>query len=494
MKLKNGLMADDFNIDTFLSVSKSCLIAPAGFGKTHTIASAIKKIDGKQLVLTHTNRGVDALKRKFLKLKIPKEKYIVKTISSFAKAYTSAYPIRSETNLIDEIDLKYWSKLNDGLIKLLDINFVKKIIKNTYSGIFVDEYQDCNQKQHQMVMKLSEILPTRLLGDPLQGIYNFDKDTLLVDMEADIPGEFIRFELTYPWRWTDNIEFGEWLKQLRDNLLQGKEIDLSTAPSGFVNFIEFDGINFQDKNNEIRLAANTKGTVVVIEKINHQCHKLAKSFNGQYQSDEEINSNDLFYFADSLDKSTNSHDKACAVFWMTTKCYCNFRTKFARISDQFIKYKTVVNSKKYKNVTDKLKDFLKNGDIRILLNIMDELEKYHLGLYRRELWHDSKGTIELFINQKFNDFKSSAKHLRSVRSIISRPPPKRLISRVYLVKGLEFDRGLIINPEKFKTKELYVALTRASHHLTIIGPSPIFKPHIKKTIIKYSPGEQLKLI
>jgi hypothetical protein len=37
----------------------------------------------------------------------------------------------------------------------------------------VDEYQDCSLDQHELICLLSEILPCRILGDPLQGIFSF---------------------------------------------------------------------------------------------------------------------------------------------------------------------------------------------------------------------------------------------------------------------------------------------------------------------------------
>ena len=43
------------------------VVAPAGFGKTHLIADAVKLSAGRQLILTHTHSGVDALKKKLKK-------------------------------------------------------------------------------------------------------------------------------------------------------------------------------------------------------------------------------------------------------------------------------------------------------------------------------------------------------------------------------------------------------------------------------------------
>jgi chromosomal replication initiation ATPase DnaA len=40
------------------------VVAPAGFGKTHLIAAALHYAEKRQLVLTHTYAGVNALRRK----------------------------------------------------------------------------------------------------------------------------------------------------------------------------------------------------------------------------------------------------------------------------------------------------------------------------------------------------------------------------------------------------------------------------------------------
>ena len=52
------------DISTFLSADKSMIIAPAGYGKTYTIAECIASYDGKKkiLVLTHTHAGVASLR------------------------------------------------------------------------------------------------------------------------------------------------------------------------------------------------------------------------------------------------------------------------------------------------------------------------------------------------------------------------------------------------------------------------------------------------
>lgn len=67
-----------------------------------------------------------------------------------------------------------WKFLYQKTTALFSKNFVQKVFKTSYTGVFVDEYQDCSVVQHDLVNKLVELRPTRLIGDPLQAIFDFD--------------------------------------------------------------------------------------------------------------------------------------------------------------------------------------------------------------------------------------------------------------------------------------------------------------------------------
>ena len=81
----------DFKIEDFISHKKSMLIAPAGYGKTYTIAECVAMGDGKSLILTHTNAGVAALKNRLKTKGVPSAKYHIETISGYAQKYIKAY-------------------------------------------------------------------------------------------------------------------------------------------------------------------------------------------------------------------------------------------------------------------------------------------------------------------------------------------------------------------------------------------------------------------
>ena len=69
------------DIEAFLAANKSIVIAPAGYGKTYTIAEAIAAYRGekKVLVLTHTHAGIASLREKFQQRGLPSNAFHLDT-------------------------------------------------------------------------------------------------------------------------------------------------------------------------------------------------------------------------------------------------------------------------------------------------------------------------------------------------------------------------------------------------------------------------------
>lgn len=211
-------------LTNFLAAKKGLLIAPAGHGKTHTIGNCVKMCPDNtvQLILTHTHAGINSLRSKFQKLGIFHNKYKIETISGFAQKLVLAYIPQNKIPAQDSKEyFDYIIQKSSDLLKLVS---VQAIIKNSYQGLFVDEYQDCTVEQHNMIMRLADLMPTHILGDELQGIFSFAGQK--VDFEKDLMG-FERFDfLTEPWRWKldGNCEkLGEKILNIREQLLSEKE-------------------------------------------------------------------------------------------------------------------------------------------------------------------------------------------------------------------------------------------------------------------------------
>ena len=72
-------------------LKNAAIIAPAGHGKTEMIADIVEHSSKRQLLLTHTNAGVDAISKRLKKRNISKDKYSVTTIAAFCVKWCLSY-------------------------------------------------------------------------------------------------------------------------------------------------------------------------------------------------------------------------------------------------------------------------------------------------------------------------------------------------------------------------------------------------------------------
>jgi DNA helicase-2/ATP-dependent DNA helicase PcrA len=153
------------------------VIAPAGCGKTEAIVRAVKSYcAGKQLVLTHTHAGVGALRKRFKDNDVSSESYHLETISGWTLSWVRHYPqLSGFTGALPVPKNSEWPSIYVAAANLLNNPFVQWVVKNSYAGIIVDEYQDCTLQMHNLILKLKAILACRVLGDPLQAIFGFNE-------------------------------------------------------------------------------------------------------------------------------------------------------------------------------------------------------------------------------------------------------------------------------------------------------------------------------
>lgn len=215
-------MSEELAVTLSNFASRGYVIAPAGYGKTHLIALAVKATTKRQLILTHTFAGVDSIKTKMTNLCVPSYKYQIDTIASWSLRLCLAYP-KSSGWSEEHPSGKQWGKLYECCAGLLRKQFVRRIVAATFAGLYVDEYQDCSDHQHTLVCALGEFLPCRILGDPMQAIFDFDEGEL-VDWEIGVYPNFKCLgQLETPWRWekAGQPRLGAWLKEARAKLELG---------------------------------------------------------------------------------------------------------------------------------------------------------------------------------------------------------------------------------------------------------------------------------
>ena len=78
-------------------------------------------------------------------------------------------------------------------------------------------------------------------------------------------------------------------------------------------------------------------------------------------------------------------------------------------------------------------------------------------------------------NLKLNNEKSAVENFMVLTANRRQKKYHFLVSRVLLVKGLQFENVVIVEPENMTKKEFYVAISRATNSLTIISKNDSIK-------------------
>ena len=135
----------------------------------------------------------------------------------------------------------YYVDIYNATASLLEKEWMQYVIRNAYSQVVVDEYQDCTISQNKLLFyTLSIIIPMTILGDPLQGIFYFPGES---ESPCDLYSISQKCDsiqhLSIPWRWkSTNPQLGDWVSEIRNILL---EADESNSGVSFVapNHCEF---------------------------------------------------------------------------------------------------------------------------------------------------------------------------------------------------------------------------------------------------------------
>lgn len=470
-------------VDELIGNDKSFAIAPAGCGKTEVIIDIIGKVQAldKQLVLTHTHAGVHSIINRAFKKGIPQSSFDIFTIDSFSRDYVYAYPVLSGYNLRDYENID-WPRTRQAFINLLHSSkYMRETIAEKWQGIIVDEYQDCVQDQHEIICSLAEILPCRIVGDPLQAIYDFDIEQKTVDWDTQVNNAFTRVGFDeVPVRWQNTApDLGKWLLDKRQEILDHKLLSLRQLPPS-VNI--YHSGNFQDAvklSLQLHYSTPKDESILVIHGQANQCHFLAAKTGGKYHSIEELEMSSLTDFALKYDQSPNENryellkkiSKETSVGLGKDLCEL-----IRKISSSKPHNTAMYRSAKTK--FDRLAELSTNYSDEHCLETLELFQSLPgVKKYRRELWYVTSHTLGQFALKKHNTMLESAKSAINQYRSAGRLVDTRVVGRIRLVKGLEFDHVIIVDIQQFMNdpREAYVALTRAKKSLHIFSSSDQFR-------------------
>lgn len=459
--------------EQLLASERSFLVAPAGCGKTETIARSVAlNQNGRQLVLTHTHAGVGAIRARLRKFAVLQSACQVETIAGFALRFAASYP--STSGFVDKKPTgKAWGPVYAAATKVLETTFGRRVLRSSFAGVFVDEYQDCSLDQHSLVLALANALPARLLGDPLQAIFGFAGP--VVRWKTDVAENFSRLpDLETPHRWAaKNPKLGQWLLDVRAPLMNGDPLDFQGAP------LTVSDNSPASQTLACKAAARLPGSVVGIRKWPGDAHFVASRLGGVFGSMEEIDCTDLMNACRSLDAGSAS-SAAVTLIDFADACMTEVKQLLATARARLAARQEIriTEGSKAQGALVCLRALASTGDISVGIEFLDRLTRIPgVSVYRRELLGEMRKVLRDSNQEGFESYEDAAWSVRDRARHVGRSTELRVISRTLLVKGLEFDHCVVLGASELGQRDLYVAMTRGSSSLTMCVPDPHSQLH-----------------
>jgi len=465
-----------------LAIDRGTVTAPAGCGKTHLIAEAITRHAGAKpiLVLTHTNAGVVALRGRLDRAGVPPKAYRLTTIDGWAMRLISTFPARSAH---DPALLRLanpgadYPNIRVAAINLLKAGHVNDVLAASYARLIVDEYQDCSIRQHALVAYAAQALPTCVLGDPMQAIFGFGTDNLAKWHEQVCAYFPLVGELDTPWRWinADAEPMGRWLLDVRGKLLRGEPIDIRMAPAA-VKWVELDGT----EDHQRRLVAarvrppNGDGCVLIIgDSTKPDSQRQFASQTPGAVTVEAVDLRDLISFARTFDLAAPDALERLAEFaqGMMTN---------VGAADLLRRVQSLIRGTARNPPTDAERaalGFVRAPSYRAAIDLLVEIGREGgVRTHRPAVMRACIKALQLCGGTDGLSFHDAAIRTREQYRLVGRPLPKRAVGSTLLLKGLEAEVAVVLDAGALNARNLYVAITRGSHALTICSQSPVLHP------------------
>lgn len=463
----------------FISKDNALAIAPAGHGKTHAIGDCLSHTIGKQLILTHTHAGITSIQDKLKKIGIPSALYNIETISSYAQKLVLSFYTGKDIPP-PESGNNFYKFLIEKATILLDRKLIREVITASYCGLFVDEYQDCTTSQHNMIMKLATLFPTRLLGDPLQGIFYFGGEALVnLENESEMGAFFHdQVRLEEPQRWKGiNEPLGEVLKSIRNDIESTSSVDFSKYNSVIELHVvgANDLYNFKTPYYKLISKLLDHETILLIDPDGTSVHPRIKKiamFKNRLILLESIDDKEFYETARIFDNISSESPKEI----LLSVAYVLFSPD-SSLAEWFSKtdFKAVSKAEKksilepVKGLVEKFETSRNLAEVQNILQLISKIP--NIKCYRKELLRAVYGAVSLAHSNGISVYEAMVITRNKTRRM-GRRVRGRCIGTTLLTKGLEFDVVVVLNAHKFDKKNLYVALTRARKRLIVCTEKP----------------------
>ena len=454
--------------EDILGIRSGVVIAPAGCGKTQFLIGSVKaNPTGRVLVLTHTRAGVAAIRARLRKAEVPQQSFRVGTLDAWSAWLALRFPKTS--GFVPTGTAADYAKGRDAATDLIREPCFRKLLTSTYARLIVDEYQDCGNGQHTMVLALAESLPTLALGDPMQRIFTFGPDGLPI-WDSAVAAFGQSWELSRPWRWENAGEraFGAWILEQRQRLLVGGSVDFSAGPAN-VRWIARPPTDDTYAAVQLNAVPRTTGeTVIVINSSRDRDgrHRIAREGYG-LSVVERADLPELLSWAAKLESSIST-----ARSWQVMHFAHEVMTGVNRtaISDRL---NSIRNGIVPSPLSDEDRAFLSldtssagEGIAATLQLLARPRERL---LFRHELFEAMCQAANMASGSR--SLTAAVLKVIEQRAADGRILPRRAVGSTLLLKGLEADHAVVFDADSMSRADIYVAMSRASRTLTVVSKS-----------------------
>ncbi|WP_186091543.1 UvrD-helicase domain-containing protein [Burkholderia gladioli] len=450
--------------------------APAGTGKTEQIALVAAQTPGRWLILTHTVAGVDALRRRLRKYKVPPEKAQVDTLSAWSHRLARAYPQTSELPANWTAKGRDWPTVVQAATRLIESGAITSVLTASYDGVLVDEYQDCTVHHHSLVCALSSVIRCYVFGDPLQAIFGFGNDKL-PDWNGQVLHQFpLAGTLATPHRWNraGNPELGAWLMSQRAEFAQGR-FDLAGAPPCVT------WVASAQRRAAHELAAACAKRIPDGETLNI----LHTSFDEVSRADlakaigattvEPLGGRTERQFYDAL-RQAEGVARVMAVLDFASTVYAGLDAAAKRKrADSLLNNPNLVRIPP-SPAEYALVGVAQGASMHTIVDFFNCAEREQgVTLVRPELLYSVRSALTHCADNEGTELDDAAWLAANARRERGRVIRQRSVGSSLLVKGLEFDHVIITADACTSRKHWYVALTRATKTVKVLSPARRFQ-------------------
>jgi len=387
--------------------------------------------------------------------------------------YITSYPATSGDLPVQGGSVN-WKLVCPAMSALLNSQLVQEVVLASYSGVYVDEYQDCTLDQHEFIVTLAKLVPVRVLGDPLQGVFRFAGEPPAWDsvVEREFPNVAT---LTKPWRWDRpeaNSQLGEWLTEARRVLESGRVLRLDDDRVRFIQTPS--NVDWGDKAQESCFDfSQGNGTTAALLKWPSDYQKLGRITGGLFQCVEPIEAKDGARLLRALEESepedrldlllsflssiaSGSNEALACVKQLL--CHDSLPTRF---SDALMSAVATARDDAGLAMPGIAAEFLESAG-----------RSPEVKVFRWELLRAVIDTLLDADATGYVDLVALLRRRRSLTSHIGRRLSRRVAGSTLLLKGMEFDHAIVVNTGCFSIHDLYVALTRGAKSLTVLSTTP----------------------